>query len=321
MSNFRKKLVVILFGLLSVFGQMVAQTQDPCVARGYEFSPSYIPGLCRLTGVLVYWNSADIHTTIKITNTTKTGRIVFQLTYRGKDGKEQPVIDQDGSNTPLGGAQTSKTISAGQPTTTISLRSLATCDINNFCVASSDPSLHMGEIQVYMDAPPDVLDQQEDSATVATTAYAPDKVTVALPFEFSRPLVRRSSLHSGAAGNILELPPQKLDALGMQVPDYTDIFNFVMLVNEGEPQKFKVALLDSNGSVVGVPFVTDTVAKNGLLLKYFSEMFGSSMFVGGKKFEGTAVYEGLGGGKTYAYPVKYSGWYRTDRQDVYSVGN
>ena len=319
MSNFRKKLVVILFfGLLSVFGQTVAQAQVvDCVARGYEPFLGPHPDWCRLNGVLVYWSSAEIKTTIKVTNTAKTGKIVFQFVFRNKDGKDQPFIGQDGDRTPLGGAMASKTISAGQPTTTIKLLGIATCDTSNVCVPSSDPSLHMGEIQVYMDAPPDVLDQQEDFATVATTAYAPEKVTVALPFDFSRTLVRRSTLRSGAAGNILELPPQ--DENGK--PVYTDIANFVMLVNEGETQQFRVKLFDGNGNAVGVPFITETVAKNGFLLKYFSEMFGSSMFVGGKKFEGTAVYEGLGGGKVYAYPVKYSGWYRTDRQDVYPIGN
>ena len=173
-------------------------------------------------------------------------------------------------------------------------------------------------IRAYVSAPtPDILDQQRDSAIKSTVAYAPAVVTTALPWSFFNTAVRESSLKTAAMGNITETP-------NSSVVTVSDRHNMFLLINAGSPpQQVRISVLDSNGNVLGSPFVTRQLGKDEMYdATTIQSLFGNTMFSGSAGDAQVRVkFEGLGGGNILVQNLEcLGGPYAVSTTPTWAVG-
>lgn len=306
---------VIVLVLLATFGLQVALAQD---CKGYTVYPD--PGAgprCYYLAVGVYWVSDGlIATTVDITNTTQS-EVQYDLIPRSQVGYKdyQPVQlwSRIGTGTPAAGAVFTTALPGMAKTVTF--MGTAVWDGADF-QPTHDPITMVGEMYIRVVGTPEALDQQKDSAIVITTAYRPEVVTVALPWSWFAPVVRRTSLRSGASGNITETPN------GNQVT-VKDRHNMFLLVNTGEPQQVRITLLDYKGNVLGVPFVTRQLATDELYDATTIQSLFGSMFLGSTGDVSVRIlFEGLGGFPIFVQNLELLGGpYAVSTTPTWAVGN
>src|ERR1035441_4813286 len=187
---FNKMLFVIIFAFLLAFVPAVL-AQD---CMGYIVYPG--PGTrCYYLAVGAYWViDGVVSTTVDITNTTgsEVQYDLIPLSQIGPNNQNVLLWSRIGTGTP--GAGSVFTTALPGMSKTVTFMGTAVCDsVGANCQPTHNPTTTIGELYIRVVGTPEALDQQKDNAIVVTTAYRPDVVTVALPWSFFAPAVRRTS--------------------------------------------------------------------------------------------------------------------------------
>lgn len=285
MSYFENKKLLAFLVLLSV----VFLTPTVVLAQG------------QVTSLMVGWNSPYVKTSIDVTNTT-SATLDVRFDYNAQNGYGQHLWVQT-SGDDAGSATIDFFHVMAGTTRTVTVLGTSVCDSHeiNCYQNTADTSFTQFSIRAYVSGA-DVANQK-DGAIVAKISYAPAIATVALPWGFPSTAVKESLLTSSVMGKITETP------IGSQ-PAVTDRHNMFMLLNTTTPQVVRISVLDSNGNVLGVPFVTRKLDRDELYdATRFVDLFGSSMLPAGSTGDTQVrvLFEGLGGGKIFSQTVELDG--------------
>jgi hypothetical protein len=105
------------------------------------------------------------------------------------------------------------------------------------------------------------------------------------------------------------------------VPTVMDKHNMFMLINTGiNPQQVRITVLDNNGNVLGLPFLTRQLGREEMYdPAVLSAIFGAGVFANGGQFR--VLFEGMGGQPIFVQNLELVGGpYAVNTTPTWAVG-